>query len=101
MKGVLCGVRHSEYDSKKGQRVSGWNLYMQYRDLGVDGFAAAEIWVSDRLLHECEPDWLPAVGDCCAVSYSRRGYVEDVAYLERSEYDRAMERRERRFSGGG
>lgn len=74
----VVGIEHREYDNKAGKHVTGYNLYVTYNKVGVEGIACMSEWVRPEIV-DASPF---AVGDKVNIFYNRYGRVEAISVVE-------------------
>ena len=70
----IVGKRSYSFEGKDGNEVVGCNLYLQWEDDEVEGFATESVSVSDKKLD----GYVPEVGDHVRVGYNKYGKCDFV-----------------------
>lgn len=74
----LVGYRRSAFTAQDtGERISGYNLYLEEQDENVEGVRTDRVFLSDKKMN----GYIPRVGDQLEVVYNRYGKVSELRLL--------------------
>ena len=70
----VIGIEHRQYTNKQGRFVSGYNLYLTFSKINMDGVACLSEWCREDVVKDSGV----AVGDKVELFYNRFGKVESI-----------------------
>ena len=73
---MLCsvvGTRRIDMQTDKGDRLTGYSVFLEHDESGVEGVMAEKSFISDSWISGHLGGWVPSVGDFCECSFNRRG----------------------------
>lgn len=75
----VIGYRKSDFDTKDGNHITGYNLYLSEPLQKGEGVSGERVYITDKVLEES--GYKPHVGDEVRLDYNRFGKVSGVTLV--------------------
>lgn len=71
----IVGTRRVDMEGERGERISGYSVFLTHDEDGVMGVMAERCFVNDDWIRQHLNNVIPKAGDVCECSFNRRGKI--------------------------